>query len=193
MSERWKAYYEKTKEKPHESLIGALAFVSERSAALDLGAGALADSKYLLAEGFKKVVAVDSAPAVAGYAVGEPNDRLAIFITAFDSYEFPHEEFDLANAQYSLPFNAPDSFETVFARLKDSLKPGGIFVGQLFGPHDSWSGDARMSFHSIEDARRLLDGFDILELTEEENDGTTKTGVPKHWHVIRILARKRTA
>jgi hypothetical protein len=50
-----------------------------------------------------------------------------------------------------------------------------------------------MSFHSIEDTLRLLDGFDVIELAENERDGSTKLGAPKHWHVIRMLARKRTA
>ncbi len=37
----------------------------------------------------------------------------------------------------------------------------------------------------------LCDGFAIEMLEEEESDGVTPRGRPKHWHIFHIVARKR--
>jgi len=56
----WPQYIEKTKNKPpRRLLVQALGFVKNKNAALDLGAGAFNDTRYLLQAGFKKVIAVD--------------------------------------------------------------------------------------------------------------------------------------
>jgi tellurite methyltransferase len=36
-----------------------------------------------------------------------------------------------------------------------------------------------------------LSGFKVEWLLEEERDGHTATGEPKHWHVFHIVAFKR--
>ena len=57
----WKKYYKDTEGRPpRKELIEALEFVQNRDSALDLGAGAMQDSVYLLSQGFKEVIAVDS-------------------------------------------------------------------------------------------------------------------------------------
>ncbi len=56
----WNIYVKETKNRPPRPLlVKALSFVTERSTALDLGAGALTDTAYLVKQGFKHVVAVD--------------------------------------------------------------------------------------------------------------------------------------
>ena len=50
-----------------------------------------------------------------------------------------------------------------------SVKIGGLFTGQLFGPNDSWNlPESGMNFHSRSDVERLLHRWTLLELTEEE-------------------------
>jgi len=186
---RWSGFYESTKElPPHESLVQAIELVSEREAALDLGAGAMRDTKFLLKTGFEKVVALDAEPI---NQLDEISDiRLEIVTEPFESYEFPEDSFDVVNAQFSLPFTSPNSFEEVFNKLQASLKKGGIFVGQFFGKHDEWSANPKMTFQSIEEVRELLSNMEVLKLEEREEDGTTAAGTPKHWHVFYITARK---
>jgi len=186
---RWTRVYESTKElPPHESLFQALELVREREAALDLGAGAMRDTKLLLKVGFEKVVAVDSEPINQHNEISD--DRLEIVVQRFESYDFPEDSFNVVNAQFSLPFTSPTCFNTVFDKLKSSLMPGGIFVGQLFGKNDEWSSDKKMTFHSLEEVQNLFSRMEILGFEEKEQDGTTAAGTQKHWHVFQITARK---
>ena len=187
---RWTGFYESTKElPPHELLVQALELVSEREAALDLGAGAMRDTKLLLKAGFEKVVAVDAEQINQQNEISD--GRLEIVVEPFESYEFPENSFDLVNAQFSLPFTSPESFENVFKKLQTSLKKGGIFVGQFFGKNDEWRGNPKMTFHSLEEAQQLLSKMEILKIEEKEQDGSTAAGTPKHWHVFHITARKQ--
>jgi hypothetical protein len=49
------------------------------------------------------------------------------------------------------------------------VKIGGLFTRQLFGPNDSWNlPESGMNFHSRSDVERLLRGWTLLELTEED-------------------------
>jgi hypothetical protein len=85
----------------------------------------------------------------------------------------------------------PEHFAAMFARLLGSVKPGGVFTGQLFGPDDSWNKpDSGMNFHTLDAVPALLRGFEIIELEEENKPGKTKLGEAKHWHIFNILARR---
>ncbi len=156
--------------------------------ALDLGAGALRDTFFLLDAGFA-VTAVDSNPKILEYA--KPHENLSIEICAFEDYSFPENSFDLVNAQYALPFGKPEIFETTFQRMISSLKDGAIFTGQLFGVEDGWAHKKEMTFCSAEQVSELLKGFEkVLVLREEKNSGPTAIGPEKTWHVFHIIARK---
>ena len=48
-----------------------------------------------------------------------------------------------------------------------------------------------MTFHTAEGVQELLKPFDVEHLKEREEDGQTRLGEPKHWHVFSIVARKR--
>jgi SAM-dependent methyltransferase len=143
----------------------------------DLGAGALNDTKYLLEEGFQKVIAIDREPSVKELGQEINSEKLEIVISSFESFEFPENTFDLINAQYSLPFIPPESFNEVFKKIKSSLKTGGIFVGQLFGERDEWRDNPLMTFHTSEEVKGLLSGVEVIDLREEEKDGETASGV----------------
>ncbi len=79
----------------------------------------------------------------------------------------------------------------MFAQLKAALRPGGIFAGQFFGVNDQWNREGRpLTFVTREQAEDLLRGLEVLELVEEDADGHTANGAPKHWHVFHILARR---
>ena len=69
----------------------------------------------------------------------------------------------------------------VFAALLGSVKPAGLFTGQLFGLNDSWNTpESGMNFHSRSDVEQLLRGWTVLDLTEEDRPGKTKLGEDKH-------------
>lgn len=191
-SERFAAYIAARKFDPPRSLLmRAAALAAPKDHALDVGAGALNATKYLLSVGFSQVTALDSAPASQKAAEDLPPDRVTFVLSRFEDFDYPASAYDLVNAEFSLPFIRRESFAAVFARLLGAVKPGGLFTGQLFGLNDSWNTpESGMNFHSRDEVERLLRGFEIVELEEEDHPGKTKLGEPKHWHIFHILARK---
>jgi SAM-dependent methyltransferase len=188
----WRKYAELTKNKKTRGLlVRALPHVAARGAALDLGSGALNESAYLLAEGFARVVALDKKPVAQEIADTFPADRFSYAIAGMEEYAFAPEAFDLVNAQYSLPFIRAESLGGVWGGIHAALKPGGVFAGQLFGDRDGWAGTGKTVHVTKEAAEELCAGYEVLELEEEEKDGATAAGDPKHWHVFHFIVRKR--
>jgi tellurite methyltransferase len=192
VSNPWLSYYEATEAKPTSTLlVEALGYVEDKEKALDLGAGALRDTKFLIDEGFKTVIALDKSPEVAEKVRELGNSRIKSVTSSFDEYDFPKAEFDLINAQFSLPFNQRETFEKVMERLKASLRAQGVFTGQLFGERDEWNTGRRMTFLTEQQARVLFKDMEVVKFEEEEGDNrATASGIPKHWHIFHIIAKK---
>ena len=180
----WDEFNEATRNKPPRGLL--VKAVKAGGYALDFGAGALNETRYLLERGYD-VDVVDSNPSILELGKGL---KAHFFVSTFDTFDFPVAKYDLINAEYSLPFNPPETFDSMFARLAASLKPGGVFVGQLFGPEDSWSKNKKMTFHTKEQIEKLFKGFTISHLEEVKNEGRTVTGQEKFWHVFHIIATR---
>lgn len=189
-TEETKEYYNRTRwRNPAILLVEAIDYVGGKHA-LDLGAGALRDARYLLTKGFT-VVAIDKAPVFDEEIRTIDNPRFSGVVSSFVNYDFPEQSFDMVNAQYSLPFNDPMTFLAIFEKMKASLVTGGIFVGQLFGKNDSWNNPkSKKTFHTKEDVENLLRGFDILKLVEIEKKSRTSMGEKKHWHYFDVIAKK---
>lgn len=184
-------YLEKTKNLPPSPLLAkAISLVQGRFSALDLGSGGGKDTKFLLDQGFQ-VTAVDKDPQVTKILSGQhSHPKLTFENVTFDKFNFG--KYDLINAHFSLPFNPRVSFSEVWRKTKESLNPGGVFVGQFFGPTDSWNtSSSDMNFHTRAQVRNLLIGLEIVQLSEENFDGTTTLGTPKHWHVFHVIARNK--
>ena len=118
------------------------------------------------------------------------SNKLHFFVSAFADFDFPKNEYDVASAMYSLPFNPPESFDVVFEKIKSSLVEDGIFCGQFFGVRDEWSTNQKMTFHTKEQVDKLLSDMKVILLDEEEKDDKTANGTPKHWHVFHFIAKK---
>lgn len=187
---KWESFYQKTKELPPSPLlVEAMFFTNPHGKAIDIGGGGLKDTRYLLDQGFH-VTVIDKEDALYEMAAALNNDRLQAVVTSFEDYAFPEATFTLASAMFSLPFISPEAFTRVFTAIKRALVPGGIFCGQLFGVHDAWSVNPRMTFHAKEQVEGLLADLEIIELREREYDGKLASGEPKHWHVFNVIARK---
>jgi SAM-dependent methyltransferase len=191
VSSRWSEYVELTRDSPpRDQTVRAAALVQRKGRAIDIGAGALNETRFLLEAGFAEVVAIDLEPLDERAAAGLPLDRFTYVRTAFESFDFPPGAFDLVNAQYSLPFIRPTQFNRVFGAIRRSLAPAGIFAGQLFGDRDEWAGDPHTTFRSRIAAMSLFDSLEVIEFDEEEVDDETADRVLKHWHVFHVIARK---
>jgi tellurite methyltransferase len=190
----WSEYLRLARHRPPRPLlVEALPFVEHRDAAIDLGSGALNDSRLLVREGFRQVIALDHAPIAQSIADTLRADRFSYVISAFEDYDFPAAAFDLVNAQFALPFIRPRAFSAVFGAILGSRKPGGILAGQLFGDRDEWKNDPNMSFHTEAEARALLMELEVLTFREMDGDAETTMGEMKHWHIFHIIARKPPA
>lgn len=188
----WSNYFKKhSNRKPKEQLIRALSFCKNKEVALDLGAGTLIETRAILDDGFKKVVAIDDAPDAEIFVKNFNDKRLDFKNISFQEYDFTINSFDFVNAEFALPFYGKETFDEFFKKIVFSLKPQGVFSGQLFGVNDSWNtSDSEIVFHTKDEVERLLSSVDVLEFKEEEKDAPSVSGVLKHWHIFHFIFRK---
>lgn len=189
VSHDWGRFYTFTKDSPPwPLLVRAASLASRNGRALDLGAGAGRDTRYLLQQGFQ-VTAVDADARSVAILTALPDTNLRVVHSSFEDFGFA--TYDLISSQFALPFIPRDHFPEVISRMKAALAPGGIFAGQLFGIHDQWNTPgSTTTFLSRAEAESILADLETLEFTEEDADGHVADGSPKHWHVFHVLARK---
>ena len=163
---------------------------AEPGQAVEIGFGDGTETLALLAAGWR-VLAVDPTreageallrrvPAVAA-------GRLEIRTVPAQIADLP--PFDLLYAGYAFSFLGPTAFPGFWAGVRDRLLPGGWLVFNIFGPLDTWAGDATMTFLNLEAVHRLLDGLEIVAIDEEDKDGDSFVG-RKHWHLFDVIARR---
>lgn len=197
MTERgdWAGYYEGQGERaPRDLLLRALAlFEAEgRSGqAVDLGCGQGFETAELLRRGWE-VVAIDATEeAIRRLRRRIPDNdapRLRTVVSRMEDVDVPAA--DLVHASFSLPFCPPGRFPRLWSAIRESIRPHGRFVGQLFGDRDTWaSTEEGMTFFDIASARALFDGMEIESFDEEENDDEGWDEM-KHWHVFHAIARR---
>jgi SAM-dependent methyltransferase len=192
----WVEYQERTAyREATEYFMSAMAYVDgdngEGRLAIDLGCGGGAETRALLARGWR-VFATDAGPE---------SERLVVLATPLDHrhrLEHVHGKFhevdlpqaDLVYAQYSLPF-ADDDLEAAVDAAIAAVKPGGAFVGQLFGHNDTWAGDGAASVDR-EWIEAKFNDFSELNIDEQDFDGSYGGSEEnrKRWHVFHIHARR---
>lgn len=188
----WSRFYEKqggrgvrpTFEAALDAWDGAPGF------AVDLGCGDGVETRELAERGWS-VLAVDADPGVddrvrAGLSP-EASARVETRRAAFEALgELPRAQ--IVYAGFALPFCDPTRFPYLWADIRDAIEPGGLFAGELFGPHDEWFGRPGMNFHDRSGVEAMLTGLEVLRLVEDDRRGMSFEG-PKHWHVFHIVAR----
>jgi tellurite methyltransferase len=191
----WAAYYQQLRDRPpRRTLVKALDLFGEltpEALAVDLGCGDGRDIVELLRRGWR-VVAVDSEPEAlrqlaARNLPGE--ERISPVEARLEDIPMPLG-VQLVNSSFAMPLCEPEAFRVLWERIREALPPGGRFSGQWYGVRDSWHGRPGMTFVDKDEARALLAGLDIEMFEEEEADGVTPRGNPKHWHIFHIVARK---
>lgn len=198
LSQKWDDYYRATLDRPpRETLVRALtAFDAEpRSAkprfAIDLGCGNGIDTLELIRRGWT-VLATDREPGAIEWVKQrvpiEQHHQLLTQVAALEEIQLPNA--DLINASYSLPFCQPLPFAGLWQQIVAALRAGGRFAGNFFGDRDGWARHTDMTFHTIDQAKQALSVFEVEHFLEEESDGVTALGDPKHWHTFSIVARK---
>jgi tellurite methyltransferase len=195
--QHWRNYYRWTaKRPPRELLLQTLNHIdwergrSRRRTAIDLGFGAGTDTLELLRRGWK-VLAIDgqeSASRILSRRVpARQRDSLTCLVAQMEGIQLPPA--DLVYASFSLPFCTPSRFPALWGAIRDSLRPGGHFAGQLFGDQDEWRGTRPMNFHSARQVRQLAQGYKPELIRESIEDGMAYSG-PKHWHYFDLILGK---
>jgi tellurite methyltransferase len=192
MMESWSEYFELSKNRPPNSLLeNALRLVVNRGQALDLGAGSLKDSKFMLSMGFDKVTAVDADPAVKKYRAGLPTKILSVQIKPFENLSIKKNTYDFISAQFALPFTKPPYLPALIEQICNGLKPCGIFCAQFFGPQDSWAkAQTNMTFVGRSQLKKLLSPLAEIYFQEKKSAGTTIDGQDKQWHLFEVIMLK---
>lgn len=75
----------------------------------------------------------------------------------------------------------------MWERIGRALLPGGILAVDLFGNEDTWA-SAEGTYLSRQEVVGLLDSFEVIELSERNEDGPAFGGA-KHWHAFTVIAR----
>lgn len=194
----WDEFNENTKDNPPRQLCQeAIVLVKDKNRALDVGAGALNDTKFLLTAGFA-VTAIDSNPSLVELAKAVHDTRLTVTSIALEDYYPPEGTFDYINAMFVLPFVGHDTFNNVFNRLYHALAPGGIMAFQLFGDQDEWAQQPReqrfhtnMTFMNKQQVDALLANTNIIKNEETLQDGPLANGDKKVWHQFNIIIKNK--
>jgi len=197
--EIWPDYYKAMAGKvPRDTLLTALEHFDRENPnqkgrfAVDLGCGEGRDTVELLRRGWR-VLAIDGHPDAFERMLARQDlenvELLETKLAKFHDIIFP--ENDLVNASFCLPFCPPEYFSEFWAKLIQSIRPGGRFSGQLFGDRDAWAKIPTNTHHTKEQAKKLLEPFEIEIFTEEEEDRKTTLEEMKHWHIFHIVARRK--
>jgi trans-aconitate methyltransferase len=190
----WDSYYRVVEgDRPAPRLVEACTYVPTRDErfATDCGCGIGADAMYLLEQGFTVHAFDVNDTAVERLTKRAGNHpRLHVTQSSFETYDYPSS--DLVRAGASLFFCKPRAFDDVWARMSDSLEPGGIFCGDFLGVEDSWreSAEFEVCCLSEEKLEGMLEDFEVLRWNERNEDGKTAVGTLKHWHIYSVTARK---
>jgi hypothetical protein len=92
-------------------------------------------------------------------------------------------------------FNEPSEFPKFWAQLTNQLKPGGLFVGDFFGPKFEGFKEkdkVHMTWLDEEQVRSLFKGFNILVFRVTDKPAVNPMGIKTHEHVFEVVARKNT-
>ncbi len=191
----WAAYYQQLRDRPpRRTLVKALDLFGEAptdALAVDLGCGDGRDIVELLRRGWR-VVAVDADPEALRQLAARnlPGaERITPIAARLEEVPMPLG-VQLVNSSFAMPLCEPEAFRVLWGRIREALPAGGRFSGQWYGVRDSWLGRPGMTFLERNEALALLDGLEIEMFEEEESDGVTPRGTPKHWHIFHIVARK---
>ena len=189
----YKEYYEVVGEKPNSLVVEALKdFTTTKSKALDLGAGNLRDSKFLLSKGFKKIVAVDKDEVTRKFLV----PKIDLHITAIEDFIPETNTFDFALSCNTLFFLDQSRVSRILHRVFAGLKPKGIFVFNVLGNDDDWVLQQRPVYsYSDRELETLAvrTGYEVLGLGEGRYNSyfmSQEGPLPKFWHQLSLAVRK---
>ena len=188
-------YYNKTKGNKPSGLLKTFFFMNfdkelKEKTAIDLGAGAGNDAKYLLEKGFK-VTCIDKEEKSKEIIMSQitQNENLKFELQEFENLKL--DKVDLIYSCFSLHFCNPEKFDSLMYEITENIKSNGFFVGNFLGEEDGWYGNNTMTFLSKEKVLDYFKDFEIKYYAEKKYVKETVIGDKKNWHVFEIMAMKK--
>ena len=158
--------------------------------AIDIGAGSLNSTRYLLSAGFT-VHAIDTDPYTAELAAELDDARLTMHCADVLDVPVPERRFDLIVAIHVLHLLSRCDIYTIVPRLVGGLADGGVLCATFVGVRDTWAATPwRATALHRDEMIDLISDLNMIRLDELEYDGTNVLGQHKHWHILRCLAQK---
>lgn len=179
--------------RPGALLLEAVSAVTSDQApgrsALDVGAGAMAATRYLLDAGWR-VTAVDPDPHAAALAREFDASRFDMRCADIRDVDVPAAGFDLVAAVHVLHLLPRPDIERLVPVLVGALRVGGVLCATFLGPRDTWAATPwRATAVERSDVEAMTAGLTVLRLDERQHDGVNVLGESKHWHVIQCVLR----
>lgn len=182
-------YYQATLNKPLHDIYRILEpHLKPPGLAVDLGCGVGTATLFLAGKGFR-VIAVDRARRALEILASRLESGMDVELVESDMLDFQVPVADVIVAGFALFFLDQTGLEAFWPRIVGALPPGGLFAGQFLGAHDEW---ADKGHALVDDAclRQMLSPFELIHYEEVDREGQNSQGVPKHWHVFHVVARK---
>jgi SAM-dependent methyltransferase len=176
---------------PNLLLLHALDILKVRNGhALDIGAGPLNDTRFLLRAGFS-VDAVDRDPHTLALATALHDPRFNFFHADIRDVPIATAAYSLIVAIHVLPFLPRADLPRIISSIIDGLSNGGILCCTFLGPDDSWAQKRpHMTFYSRSELHSMFTRLQPIVFSDCRYDGTNAKNDPKHWHVLRCILRK---
>ena len=194
--EDWSGYFTSVLGKgARETLLAAMESFSKEGVSeglgVDIAAGEGRDTLELLRQGWR-VVATDNHPEAFPLMWSRVPEELKPRLTAVevDFVDMQVPVCDLVNASFALPFCKPENFPGLWSQIVSAIRPGGRFAGQFFGNRDTWASLPGRTHHTRVEVMKLLEGFEIEMMYEEERDDPPELRNPKHWQLFHVVAKK---
>jgi trans-aconitate methyltransferase len=157
---------------------------------MDIGAGSLNSTRYLLSTGFT-VHAIDTDPYTAELAAELDDPRLTMDCADVLDVPVPKRRLDLIVAIHVLHLLSRRGIDAIVPRLVDGLAEGGVLCATFVGVRDTWAATPwRATALGRAEMVDLMSDLSVIRLDELEYDGVNVLGQRKHWHTLRCLLRK---
>ena len=195
----WAPYFKHTQlQGPRRLLLETLNYLGETAMrpgfCVDLGAGTGAAARLIYERTRWQVVAVDASPSAAEYLCQKFGDECPIGIgfheDSFETLHLPAGEVDLIWAGLSLPYVPQNEIGTIWKKIEDSLRPGGLFAGDFFGPQHGYAGRDDMNFQHPSQMDGLLRFMDVIKLERVTRPHPSSAGRQVMMDCYHVIARK---
>ncbi|MDO6706898.1 class I SAM-dependent methyltransferase [Photobacterium sp. 1_MG-2023] len=192
--ELWRRYYERALGRNHNQLAERAFEINQSGVEIvvDCGCGTGSDIQFFSNLGYRVHGFDINADAIALCRQRfSENSQVELMQSSFEHFDYPAA--GIVYASNSLYFSLPDVFQDTWAHMTDCLVSRGVFAGDFMGVEDDWATGHHQVINAFtrDEIQALFHDFEIIELSERNEMGSTVLGKQKRWHTYSVLAVKK--